>query len=303
MGDLIEFISNQREFKFIQITRVRYMIKYKNKGVDIVKSITDFLLKIGENKPYVIADFFGRLFDENEVENILSFFDEDMESLMKLYLLGMENEHFDYNGELVLRLILIDINFWKEITKKIEINYKSTIDSEVFDKIWTMDNYTELINMAYENAKSSYFGKLSYEVIIHMFASSDKELDFIAKRKESWIKDRIIKYFNDEQEMINLFDVISTSFSGKRIKFIKLFLEMNYDFEMFNKISFFPRTRSWSGSEVPIIEKDISFLEKLLEEISGIEYLEHRVYLKKCIDAEKKHKQKVLRREYMENFK
>ncbi|WP_305118539.1 hypothetical protein [Thomasclavelia cocleata] len=217
VGDLIEFISNQREFKFIQIPRVRYMIKYKNKGVDIVKSITDFLLKIGENKPYVIADFFGRLFDENEVENILSFFDEDMESLMKLYLLGMENEHFDYNGELVLRLILIDINFWKEITKKIEINYKSTIDSEVFDKIWTMDNYTELINMAYENAKSSYFGKLSYEVIIHMFASSDKELDFIAKRKESWIKDRIIKYFNDEQEMINLFDVISTSFSGKRI--------------------------------------------------------------------------------------
>ncbi|WP_305118538.1 hypothetical protein [Thomasclavelia cocleata] len=78
---------------------------------------------------------------------------------------------------------------------------------------------------------------------------------------------------------------------------------MNYDFEMFNKISFFPRTRSWSGSEVPIIEKNISFLEKLLEEISGIEYLEHRVYLKKCFDAEKKHKQKVLRREYMENFK
>lgn len=60
--------------------------------------------------------------------------------------------------------------------------------------------------------------------------------------------------------------------------------------------------RSWSGSEVPLIEKDIEFLQKLVDELSGIDYLEHKQYLKEWISDKKKYKQRVLKREYMENF-
>lgn len=40
----------------------------------------------------------------------------------------------------------------------------------------------------------------------------------------------------------------------------------------------------------------------LLDEISGVDYLEHKLYLKEWIRGKKQYKQKVLKREYMENF-
>ena len=50
------------------------------------------------------------------------------------------------------------------------------------------------------------------------------------------------------------------------------------------------------------IKKDIEFLQKLADEISGVDYLEHKLYLKEWISGKKQYKQKVLKREYMENF-
>ena len=122
------------------------------------------------------------------------------------------------------------------------------------------------------------------------------------ERKESWIREHIDKHVYDEEKIKDIFDVIATVFPGKRLEYIKGFLEKNSNFDMFRKISIFPSSRSWSGSEVPLIEKDIEFLQKLADEISGVDYLEHKLYLKEWISDKKQYKQKVLKREYMENF-
>ena len=122
------------------------------------------------------------------------------------------------------------------------------------------------------------------------------------ERKESWIREHIDKHAYDEAKIKDIFDVIATVFPGKRLEYIKEFLEKNSNFDMFTKISLFPSSRSWSGSEVPLIEKDIEFLQKLADEISGVDYLEHKLYLKEWISDKKQYKQKVLKREYMENF-
>lgn len=301
--ELVHFIKKQLELDNIQIPSIHYLAKYKNKGVDVVTDITDILFEIGKNKPHVIVSFFERVLDEEQVEEIVDFFGGDTDRLFELYLIAMKNSHFDYNGVLLFCLIQIDIRYWDEITKKIgEIN-ECNIDGEVFGKIWAMDNYVELINIAYINMRSSYFQRLSSDTIIHIFASSDKNQNHIMERKEAWISEYINQYASNEVEINNLFDVISTAFPKNRIEFVKIFLEKNSNFDMFKKISLFPSSRSWSGSEVPLIEKDINFLETLLEEITGVEYLEHRLYLKEWIESKKVYKQKVIKQEYMENFK
>lgn len=43
-------------------------------------------------------------------------------------------------------------------------------------------------------------------------------------------------------------------------------------------------------------------MEKLLDEVSGVDFLEHRLYLKEWISSKKQYKQNVLKREYMEEF-
>ena len=302
VGEMLDFISEQLEFENMQIPNIYSLSKYKNKGLDIIGQITNILLDVGEKKPYIVVNFFERFFDDEKVDEIIEFFEGDTEKLLKLYLISMENNHFDYDGSLLLRLIQIDIGYWNEITIKCGGTRECNLDSGIFDKIWMMDNYCQMIDIAYANMRDSYFHYLRHDTILHLFASSEKNEPLIMERKESWIRDHIDKHAYDEAKIKDIFDVIATVFPGKRLEYIKGFLEKNSNFDMFTKISLFPSSRSWSGSEVPLIEKDIEFLQKLADEISGVDYLEHKLYLKEWISDKKQYKQKVLKREYMENF-
>ena len=58
---------------------------------------------------------------------------------------------------------------------------------------------------------------------------------------------------------------------------------------------------SWSGSEVPLIDQKIDFLKRLLSELKGIEYIEHRVYVKERIESYEQYKKDVFIKEYLEN--
>lgn len=300
--NMVNFIKEQLEMDNMFIPNIYCLPKYKNKGIDVIEEITDFLLKAGKGKPYIIVNFFERALDAEKVEEIIAFFEGDADKLLRLYLIAMENQHFDYDGSLLMRLIQIDIRYWNEITKKCGEVRECNIDSRVFEKIWLMDNYHELIDIAYINARDSYFCYLRHDTIIHMFASSEKKQPLIIERKETWLRDHICKYAYDETKMKDVFNVIATTLPGKRIEFIKVFLEQNCSFTMFEKLSLFPSSRSWSGSEIPLIERDINFLQSLLDELSGVDYLEHRMYIKERISSKKQYKQEVLKREYMENF-
>ena len=58
-------------------------------------------------------------------------------------------------------------------------------------------------------------------------------------------------------------------------------------------------TYSWSGSEVPIIEKNKAFIVKLNNELHGLDFLDHKQYLE---DKEKQlddHIKEVQIREYI----
>lgn len=302
VGEMLDFISEQLEFENMQIPNIYSLSKYKNKGMDIIGQITNILLDVGEKKPYIVVNFFERVFDDEKVDEIIDFFEGDTEKLLKLYLISMGNNHFDYDGSLLLRLIQIDIGYWNEITIKCGGTRECNLDSRIFDRIWMMDNYCQMIDIAYANMRDSYFRYLRHDTILHLFASSEKNKPLIMERKETWIREHIDKHAYDEAKIKDIFDVIATVFPGKRLEYIKGFLEKNSNFDMFTKISLFPSSRSWSGSEVPLIEKDIEFLQKLADEISGVDYLEHKLYLKEWISDKKQYKQKVLKREYMENF-
>ena len=85
-------------------------------------------------------------------------------------------------------------------------------------------------------------------------------------------------------------------------KYIKIFIKENNSCDMFKKISLFPSHNSFWGSEIPLIEEKINFLQKLLNELYGIDFLEHKIYLKELITRLNQYKQNVLKKEYIANF-
>ena len=300
--DMINFINDQLGSDDVQIPNIYALSKYKNRGIDIIEQITAFLLSVGQKKPYIVVGFFERVLDEEKVEEIIKFFENDIDKLLKLYLIAMENNNFDYNGRLLCCLVKINVAYWDKITKKWGEDFECTVGSGVFENIWLMDNYYELIDIAYKNMRNPRFGYLRYDTIINIFARSKEDKLLITEHKEFWIGDYIEKYFDDEKKMYDIFDIIATAFPEKKLKYIMKFLEKNSDLATFQKLPFFSSSRSWSDSEVPLIESEIKFLQTLLGEISGIDYLEHKLYLKEQINYKKQYKQEILKREYLQNF-
>lgn len=300
--DMINFINDQLGSDDVQIPNIYALAKYKNRGIDIIEQITAFLLSVGQKKPYIVVGFFERVLDEEKVEEIVNFFENDIDKLLKLYLIAMENNNFDYNGRLLCCLVKINVAYWDKITKKWGEDFECTVGSGVFENIWLMDNYYELIDIAYKNMRNPRFGYLRYDTIINIFACSKEDKLLITEHKEFWIGDYIEKYFDDEKKMQDIFDIIATVFLEKKLKYIMKFLKKNSDLAMFQKLPFFSSSRSWSDSEVPLIESEIKFLQILLGEISGVDYLEHRLYLKEQINYKKQYKQEILKREYLQNF-
>jgi hypothetical protein len=56
---------------------------------------------------------------------------------------------------------------------------------------------------------------------------------------------------------------------------------------------------SWSGSEVPIIERQISFLERLKDSLNGFEFIEHRERISMYIHGYRERKEKILLEEFL----
>ncbi len=99
-----------------------------------------------------------------------------------------------------------------------------------------------------------------------------------------------------------IFEVVTSIFSYNKKKLILYFLSKNKDVEIFKRIPLFPICSSISGSEVPKIEREIDFLKELMDSINGIDYIEHKAYLKEGITHKGKYKQQVLIEEYLEDM-
>ena len=102
--------------------------------------------------------------------------------------------------------------------------------------------------------------------------------------------------------MHSIFNVICNTFSNQKKEFILEFLKYNKSIDDFKKIPFFSSFSSWSGSEVPLIDKKIDFLNDLNNSISGLDYLEHKDYINSEIEVYKKYKIDIKVREYLEDY-
>ena len=85
------------------------------------------------------------------------------------------------------------------------------------------------------------------------------------------------------------------------LEYILEFLKVNKNLEDFKEIPLFPRSYSYSGSEIPLIMKKIDFLKLLKDNLKGIDYIGHRKYIEEYRRGLEKYKEKVELREYLEN--
>lgn len=300
ISGVFDLLNEQKDNKQVYILDIKTLIKYEQAKKGVLEEYCLQLLDNYSKKTYVISDFFNywSSFEEEEIKFIIESFD-NIEILEDLYILGSYNS-IDNKGKLGIEILKKDNKFiYKIIDNMKEFQKRSLELDNIFNEIWKTADYESYIKMAFEEIEKQNF---YYFEIEKFFSSEYGEKEDVLLRKQKWIEEYIKENYTDIEKMYSIFNVICNSFSNKKKEYILEYLKLNKSIEDFKKIPLFSSFSSWFGSEVPLIDKKIDFLNDLNNSINGLDYLEHKDYINKEIEIYKKYKIDIKVREYLEDY-
>ena len=300
---LLDFIESQIGQNNASIPGINVILKFEQFDKNILSKVCDSLIELSKLNSHIASDFLIEYYDN--VDELLKIFQYNLEQLEELYLVSL-GINFDDNNELVIAIVKKDPKFWNLYTQSLAtkdlLNYEN---KGVFSKIWFLKNYKELISIAFENIikhPQNYFGSERYEMLFPHKLVSDEILNI---RVQEWVCEYIEKNYNDYQLMHKIFFYyISINNEDVRLRYLEQFLKYNNKYEDFKRLSIIPTTSSWSGSQIPLLDRDIVFLDTLMksESLKGINFIDHREYLESYKASLKKRKKDILVREFQEEI-
>ncbi len=279
------------------IPSVYYFEKYVKYEPDLPTIIAEKVLSNNEN----IRQFLGCAFREKQVSVLDKLFTGKIEVLVDLYFRAID-KHFDFDRTLFWHISKKDETVWKRyvLWLKENINHDG-YEQKLFERIWNEDAYGKKIEFAIEVLVENEFGIINKTTVGIIFANTLKTSELSEERKHQWIVDYIKRYCYNIDKIKMIVSIVAIVFPVWKCEMILIFLDMNKSIDVFKKLYLFPLSASWTGSEIPHIDKKIKFLQELHSSLKGIEYIEHKKYLKECIASLESYKEKVEIREYLEN--
>ncbi|WP_158665951.1 AAA family ATPase [Francisella tularensis] len=288
-------------------THLDYVIKYvdfnQNIILDIVKTLTK-RVKVEENKSFIqiLSIIFNPHTDINKLY-LTNYITSNFETIKTAYMLCNDVEQYlDYDKKTLAKLITQNIDFIEEYIKNLcSRRIYQTNSPNKYEVLWQMENYSEIftkiLNVIYEH-ESFYFYKKDF--LMTFFTHSNNE--YINERIDLVLQEYIDKNFSDDEKMIFIFYLICEFNSMRRVAFVSYLLERNTSFELFNRLSLEPGSKSWQGSEIPSLQNELDFYESLLPTMTSINLLEHKQKIENNIDNLEKYMIDVKRREFMTDY-
>ena len=287
---LIDYLKFNFEFN-------NYKISSHEKGIK-AHNIISYLTKIILNKPITQQHRLGH----NFCQDCANYFSDNIDLFKKAFIsLKKIDAHFDYDGKEFEAVLNLDNNFFIEYLeqKVVDMEYLSfRFEHFKLDCIWSLSNYKEIVNTALDIiiTKAPIFSSLEHPSTI-LFTFKEKNDETIAK-VHKYIADFIKVHFKDRQRIMMIMSIILYRFRNEFISYLKQFLILNKDIELFKYI-WLETSGVTTGSRVPYIQKEIDFcgeialmikaLPNLLNYVDHIKYLEQKIkWLKKEIKNEQK---------------
>lgn len=261
------------------------------------------LNEVSQGQPWFMTRFLRPLTGESKpfISEFVASFAGHMDVLYQAYRYAIRGEEvFDYKGNLFERLIAEDLSFIDCVVEELLNNRSRSMHNDLLDVLWKQDAYLECITVAFEALRkyspSSYSAK---HLAAHLLSENNKN-DEANKQRREWIEAYIAENSMDRDSMRFLFDIICDCPYDQFLSAVLCFCRCNPDYSDFCEIPLSPSSFSWSGSEVPLIEKQITFLTELSEALKGFQFIEHRARLSECIQWKQEYKQRVLMKEFLE---
>lgn len=303
--DYLKYLALETKQDQPNFPRLKNILKYNKIDSSFIEKVSQMVLVICDKNKYIIDNFLcGYIYDEQEIDNLFELYQNNLDLLKKLYFKDLEFEMSDHEGALIIRLIDLDQNIWDEYTKYIVKRIsQGNFECKIFDEIWVRKDYKKLIDTAYINLSNCKRYEIHFSGLEDIFINTTKTTDIAKENKKKWLKEYILENKLDVNKIIYIFEIINSTMRCWLNELIIFLMEnTNYDLKLFKKIPLNSSFLSYSGSEVPLIENQIESIEILMKKMKGLDYIDHRLYLKERIEKLKKYKQQIMIEEYVEDI-
>ncbi len=263
------------------------------------------LYELSEENPYLMSIFlehFGA-YSEKDAQYALSCFGQNKELLTNSYIRAMYGKvHFDAWGNLFISIVHTDETFLPRCIRTfLELHsYDSYI--EPMEKLWEQENYMQLVTASMETLREAPKYFYTINSIGESMLKADKKDKHKCEQKDNWIKNYILKYSKDKNRMEFLFGIVCNLSYERCTEITHYFCIQNDCFEDFSELPITRTHNSWSGSEVPTIERKIAYLEGLKDVLKGARFIKHREDLSHHIQKQREYMEAVLLKEFTEVY-
>ncbi|MEI6896574.1 MAG: DNA replication protein [Psychromonas sp.] len=287
-----------------------FLSKYQAVDKEIyVKAVKILVDKSKEDKFY--AKSLGHIFSDNSeiFGSWFEVFKSNEKLIFDAYIAVFKIEQYwDYKGEALDILTKRNANFLEELVDCIYENERypdSHAKMPELDFLWERDNYIDDIERyskyVYYKEKGSYgFGD---NIFCKLFMKEKGKTagDELTVKKQSFIKQTISKNIEDIKYSCFIFKIANNLGESFRRELLGLFLHENKNIDDFKLLETESNSRSWSGSLVPILEKEKNNLILLLPLLNSVELLEHRLYIEKRIEYKERYIKSEKKSDFLES--
>ncbi|MFD2386236.1 hypothetical protein [Enterococcus rivorum] len=290
--ELILFLKNLKNYAKVNSSNILSFENYIKKDAVILDILMSKYREGEISNRFFIPDYIP----EEKVDKVLDIV--GYKDLKKIYLNSVNIEKVDNSGEVFKSLLKEnDVNFIylflkKLSTERIKLNF---VERDIQLKyIWG--------STVVEEGIKKYLDFLIQENRV-IFVGVDPYLETIFKanieRSIEFIKAEVINT-EDDDRLVNLYNLSLEIFDDEvLLHLFELLKDKEIGATFFERLNLTMRTKSWSGSLIPFLDKEISFLNNLLDIFEGIKYICHGLVITTEIDFLKKQKEKELLSDYL----
>lgn len=304
LEELVSFLSKKVEITKGYSLHLNFLDKYMTIDKNIYPKILRIIYNTYKEDLFVLSLYTSLLFNkysENSPEKLKKVFSDDYEILISVYLaLKKYKDNSDFDGTYFK--MFLDINskdFINQYLSFLIIN-KSSIYHEDNELKYILDVSDEIIEFVISKIIEIKERYIRVNLLKKLFCKDEK----ISYKEETYLKKLINEFKNEEEILEDLFLVISDHSNSFKINCICEFLKICNDFEVFKKLRLESYSWSWSGSEVPLLDKRINYFVELNEKIKGlgINYIKHTLYINEIIDGIEERKKCVIKKEFLDDW-
>lgn len=308
------YLSNMLMCKEINSTQIENMVSFITTLEDNEK-ISSFNIVSFENyinQDEIFLDIFWNKYEKSEISGeffIPNFVSEDMaEKIIQLigigkakeiYLNSLNTNKVDHSGKLFEKLIIVETDPKFIYSFLVELNNlrRNLVSFEhdiQFRYLWGVPYIEKTMEL--------YMDFLIAEkklIFIGIDPSLEKLFKADNKRFLNFFRNQILNT-EDEERLVNLYNFALDVFNDEVLAGLFELIKDKYISEdFFRKLHLTLRSRTWSGSLVPLLDKEINFLNRLLDIFEETHYIPHALVITKNIDALKQQKEKELLSDYL----